>query len=177
MTTWRGAALACALAALGCKRAPTIVDINPPRPATAAAPTPSDVPVDKLLPGELPQGTATAYGLTLPRGFDVVRRFDDSVAAQGTATKQEVVSYLRRRLEAATVEETKSTVTMKGARVKGAPNGPFLRVTVTDGGGIIEIALHDLTPPPVDKTLTEEERWRRAGLKPNGEVLDPTRAM
>lgn len=176
MSVLRGAALLSAtLAVAGCKREPTIVDINPPRPA-AAAPS-SDVPVDKLLPGELPQGTAKAYGLTLPRGFEIVRRFDDSIAAQGTATKQEVVAYLRRRIEASTVEETKSSITMKSARVKSTPNGPFLRVTVTDMGGIIEVSLHDLTPPPVDTTLTEEERWRRAGLKPNGEVLDPTRAM
>ncbi len=175
MTTTRGAALLCALVAAGCRREPTIVDINPPRPATAAPS--SEVPVDRLLPGELPQGTAKAYGLVLPRGFAVIRRFDDSTAAEGTATRREVVSYLRRRIDAATVEETGSTTTMKSARVKGVPSGPALRVTVTDRGGIIEIALQDLTPPPVDKSLTEEERWRRAGLKPNGEVLDPTRAM
>ncbi|MCC6645382.1 MAG: hypothetical protein IT374_07425 [Polyangiaceae bacterium] len=58
-----------------------------------------------------------------------------------------------------------------------AAKGPPLRLSVSDLGGVTEISLQDLTPPPVDTTLTEEERWRRAGLKPTGEVLDPTRAM
>ena len=170
-----GLVLSLVVASTACRREPTIVDINPPKPASAASS--ADVPIDKLLPGELPQGTAKAYGLTLPRGFTIQRRFDDSISAQGSATRQEVVTYLRRRVEASAVEETKSAVTLKGAKVKNVPNGPFLRVTVSDAGGIIEISMQDLTPPPVDTTLTEEERWKKAGLKPNGEVLDPSRAM
>lgn len=165
-----------ALGAGGCRREPTIVDINPPRPKASVAVS-AEVPVDALLPGELPQGTMKAYGLVLPRAFTIQRRFDDSIAAQGLATRQEVVTYLRRRIEASSIEETKSSVIFKSARVKNVPNGPFLRVNVSDAGGIIEISLQDLTPAPVDTSLTEEERWRKAGLKPNGEVLDPTRAM
>ncbi|MCC6645380.1 MAG: hypothetical protein IT374_07415 [Polyangiaceae bacterium] len=168
------AALALASLHGGCKREPTIVDILPPR--ASATSTAQPVPVDKLLPGELPEGTEKAYGLALPRGFRVVRRFDDSIVAEGPAPRGEVVSYLRRRVEAATVEETKASVTLKAARVKAA-KGPPLRLSVSDLGGVTEISLQDLTPPPVDTTLTEEERWRRAGLKPTGEVLDPTRAM
>ena len=28
-------------------------------------------------------------------------------------------------------------------------------------------------PPPPDPNTTEEERWKKAGLQPNGQVLDP----
>ena len=37
--------------------------------------------------------------------------------------------------------------------------------------GRVEMVVRDRTPPPVEEGLTEEERWRQAGMTPDGKVL------
>ena len=44
---------------------------------------------------------------------------------------------------------------------------------ITDRDNRVELVVRDLTPPPVVPGLSEEERWRRTGLRPNGQPLDP----
>lgn len=159
----------------GCRRPP---DDAPPasRGATTAPPPLSALPPDHLAPGELPEGTETAFGLALPRGFTVTARFDDSIFARGQSSPENVTNYVRRRVEAGATDVGPSRTVFGGARAKGKPNAPFVRIEVVEIPGGTEIVVRDLTPPPIEKGLSEEERWKKAGLKPNGEVLDPTHA-
>jgi hypothetical protein len=36
-----------------------------------------------------------------------------------------------------------------------------------------QMVVRDVTPPPVPSGETDEDRWRRAGLRPDGRLLDP----
>ncbi len=33
--------------------------------------------------------------------------------------------------------------------------------------------IKDITPPPLEPGLTDEERWKKAGLTPDGKPIDP----
>ena len=151
-----------------------------PGPAPLASALPSapsgPLPSDHLLWGELAEGPERVLGLALPRGFLVTKRFDGEVVARGSASPERVANYVRRRIEAASVEVGPTRTIFQSARVKGG-SGPLLRIDVTDASEGAEIVLRDLSPVPVPSGLTEEERWRRAGLKPNGDLLDPTKAF
>lgn len=167
------AAAALAIGLAGCKKAP----VDEPLDAPSAAPSqPAPLPVDYTLPSELAEGTETVLGLVLPRGFAVVRTFEGETHARGPASPEQTANFLRRRLQASFVEVGPSSTIFQSARVKGG-NGTPLRVVVGDRSGITEIVVHDLTPAKVDPSLSEEERWRRSGLKPNGELIDPQKTF
>lgn len=132
------------------------------------------LPVDRLLPGELAEGVESAYGLPLPRGFVVERRFEDSVHAVGQSTGERVSAFLRRRMVISTVEVGPARTIFARAR---SGTGVPITVEVTDRDGRVEVLVRNLTPPPVVPGLSEEDRWKRTGLKPNGGLLDPDRTF
>jgi hypothetical protein len=35
------------------------------------------------------------------------------------------------------------------------------------------MTIRDVTPPPVEPGLSEEERWKKAGFAPDGKPIDP----
>ncbi len=36
-----------------------------------------------------------------------------------------------------------------------------------------EMIVNDTTPPPFVPNLTDDQRWKKAGMTPNGQLLDP----
>jgi hypothetical protein len=162
---------------VGCGRSaeptPTAAALAVAAPSTSAEAAP--LPPDQTLPGELAEGTARVSGLLLPGGFRVHRVFENQTHARGPATPEQTANYLRRRLEAS-VDVGPSRTIFSAARVKGK-GGPELRVEVNAPDGITEIVVIEVKPAPVDPSLTEEERWRRAGLKPGGGLLDPLKTF
>jgi hypothetical protein len=36
------------------------------------------------------------------------------------------------------------------------------------------MTIRDITPPPVDPNLTEEQRWKQVGILPGGHIADPS---
>jgi hypothetical protein len=148
----------------------------PPAPQAqpSAEPAPESsapLPPDHLLWGELPEGSEKAFGLLLPRTFQVTRRFEREVAAEGAAPPELLANYIRRHIENSSVEVGPTHTIFRNAHPKGG--GPPLRIDVTLVSGGSQILVIDLTPPPVPTGLSEAERWRQAGLKSNGELLDP----
>lgn len=143
-------------------------------PSSSVAP----LPADRLAPGELPEGPEKAFGLAIPRTFSVARRFDDSVFASGVASPEMLANYVRRRIEADTVEVGPTRTIFVRARVKGAgAKSALLRIEVGEGGLGTELVVRNVTPAPIVPDLSEEERWKREGLTPQGKVLDPTRVF
>ncbi len=128
------------------------------------------LPVDHLLPGELAEGKESAYGLILPRGFVVDQRFEDAIHASGNGSPEHVTAFVRRRLTVSTVEVGPARTIFAAARSK---TGVPITVEITERENRVEVVVRDLTPPPVTPGLSEEERWRRTGLRPNGQPLDP----
>ncbi|MCC6556599.1 MAG: hypothetical protein IT372_26870 [Polyangiaceae bacterium] len=161
------ALLACAEGA--CRR--KTEDPPPPPAPSATAPRP---PVDAVLPGELAEGSELAFGLPIPRRMRVRARFPDEVSAAGDVPPERLSNYVRERVLSPSVETGPAKTVFAKATVKKAPERT-LRIEVVAHPGATELIVRDLTPPPAVHGLSEEERWRRKGLKPDGSPLDPTR--
>jgi hypothetical protein len=157
-----GSALLCAL---GCAKREV------PAPAPAPAPAAS-VAVDRLLPGELAEGHDRAMGLAVPRDMRLMRVFDHSALARGRVAADLVSNYVRKRVDASAVEIGAARTVFPKAHVKGQPDGKVVRIEVVEDVDSTELLLRDLTPPEVPVGLSEEERWRKAGVVP-GKPFDP----
>lgn len=147
--------------------------------ASAPAQVSATAAVDRLAPGELAEGKERAFGLAIPRDLRVERRFDDSVAASARMPAEWIANYVRRRVDADKVEIGPARTVFDGARVKGAPaeSGALLRIEVVQTLVGAELVVRDVTPKRIEPGLSEDERWRKAGLTPNGRPLDPSHAQ
>jgi hypothetical protein len=163
-----------AAGAAGCHQEP---QATPVIAAVSAAPSAPALPVDYQLPGELGEGSEKTFGLILPRRFAVRARFEHASSSFGDASPEQVSNYIRHRVEAATVEVGPARTIFQAAKIKGQASAPLLRIEIADAPGGAEIVVTDLSPAPVVPGLTEEERWRRQGLRPDGRLLDPTKAF
>ena len=161
-------ALAAALTG-GCRerRAPTELEVPPPPPLAA------QLPVDRTLPGELAEGTEKAFGLTLPRVMVVRGRFTDFIVGAASVPPDQVANYIRLRVAADQVETGPLKTVFSRAVVRGQPD-VWLTIEVLSRGGNTELQVHNLSLAKSQPGLTEEERWRAAGLKPDGTPLDRT---
>lgn len=113
------------------------------------------------------------FGLVVPRDLRIVRRFSESIIATGAPSAEQVANYVRPRVNAATVEIGPARTIFDSARVKGDEHeDKLLRIEVIQHSSRTELVVKDMTPVPIDEGLTEEERWRRAGLSPSGKQLD-----
>lgn len=143
----------------------------------ALAPIPSAIPapaaLDQLRPGELAEGKEKMFGLVVPRDLRIVRRFSESIVATGAPRAEEVANYVRHRVTAATVEVGPARTIFNSARIKGDEReDKLLRIEVVQYPSKTELVVKDVTPIPIDEGLTEEERWRRAGISPSGKQLN-----
>lgn len=158
---------------VGCKKTEKIPEPTPFASASAELPT---LPPDQTLPGELAEGNARVAGLLLPSGFEVHRVFEFETYARGPASPEQTANYLRRRLDATSVDVGPTRTIFSSARLKGK-GGPELRVEVNSLENTTEIVVIEMRPAQVDPSLSEEERWRRAGFKPGGGLLDPQKSF
>ena len=161
-------------------------------PTTAVAQPSESVsaPIDHLASDELLEGDSKAFGLTLPRGMRVDAAFVDVVFASGVAPPERlaqsdytaaVTRYVRSRVrEGKMIEPTWDhpyRTTFDHVRVPAMPDKQLV-IDVEPKRGVIggvQIGVHDVTPVPAAKLPDEAARWAAAGLKPNGQPLDPQR--
>jgi hypothetical protein len=168
MTSYRAAlaTAAMALAIAGCHARSTP---DQDTPATSVAPP----PVDRLAPGELPEGTDHAFGLTLPRGMAVTGNFVPVVYASGRLTVHPVVTYLRAHLEGGDLREGESSATFQHVAVRGRAGREFaVHVDASIAG--VRFEMRDTTPVPAPPLANDAERLKHVGLTPTGRFLDPT---
>jgi hypothetical protein len=96
--------------------------------------------------------------------------------ATGQLHAEDVANYVRDRVDVRRVELGAVGTVFAAVHVAGGDPSRVYRIEVNTEENTTEIVMRDVTPvpePPVDRTLTDEERWRRAGYKPNGMPLDP----
>ncbi|MCC6528554.1 MAG: hypothetical protein IT373_38260 [Polyangiaceae bacterium] len=162
-----GVAVAAALGAAGCGRE----EKRPPPPDLAARAPRRQAPVDSTLPGELAEGEGQAFGFHLPRRMRITGSFPDVVIAEGPVGLEALANYVRERLEPGRVETGPSRTVFVDAKLRAEPSR-VVQVEVTSlGAAGVELVVRDKTPLPVEPGLSEEERWRRAGLTPQGEPI------
>lgn len=161
-------ALALTLTAAACKKAPppSAVDLD-------AAPAPAD----HLAEGELPEGADKAFALSLPTAATVDARFPSAVHASARATPEALARFVRARVTGGTERPGPSSATFEGVTVPAEP-GRKLTVEIRPGqrlgGPQAEIVVRDVTPPPrPEPGMSEAELRRKAGLTPDGKLLDP----
>jgi hypothetical protein len=162
----RGIVGALLVLSLGCSKK------EPPPPSLPPTPSATATAADRLLPGELAEGRERALGLVVPRDMKLLRVFDDSAVARGRVGADAVSNYVRKRVDAATAEIGAARTVFPKAHVKGQPPERVVRIEVVEDFGSTELLLRDLTPPPIQPGLSEDERWRKAGVVP-GKPFDP----
>ena len=144
---------------------------------TIAIPAPSGsvAPVDHLAEGELLEGDAKAFGLILPRGVKIVGGFDDLViATSDVVPADKCANYVRQRVKEGKITVGAQATVFERVKTAGAPDLELsVRVEPTNGYEGVKIELRRLTQPKAEVLPDDEARWKAAGLKPNGEVLDP----
>ena len=145
----------------------------------SAAPAPSasvrPKTPDRLAPGELAPGTVEVWGFAAPKELTLERRFPDAAHFVGQVGPEQLANYVRARVEAERVEIGAARTVFPSVRIKGGPPDKTFRIEVLSDRTGTRLVIKDITPPPVVEGLSEEERWRRAGLTPKGEPLDPNK--
>lgn len=132
-------------------------------------PTPSATisSADRLLPGELAEGRERMMGLPVPRDMRLLRVFDDSAVASGHVDPESVSNYVRTRVDAASAEIGAARTLFPKAHVKGQPDDKIVRIEIVPQLGSTELIFFDITPPVHTPGLSDEERWRKAGVVPD----------
>jgi hypothetical protein len=161
----------CSLLGAGChgKRS------GPPAPAASALPSAtSTLPLDHLAPDELAPGKAEVYGFAVPRGMEVESRLADRAYIGGRVSPEALANYVREQVVVSHVEIGAARTVFPMARIKGGPPDRVFNLEVLPDGAQTRLVIKDVTPPPPPPPgLTEAERWRAAGLTPDGRPLDP----
>jgi hypothetical protein len=164
------ATVLAAACAIGCEKEDAPL-VGAAIAADALAPSPRD----HFGPGELLEGNERAFGLALPRGTHIDSAFPQQVLASTDAKATDVANYIRTRVSMGTVKVGAASTMFDRVQVPALPSHELvIRVEEGPMGNGSRITLRDVTPPPVDPGLSDEERWRQAGLKGPGQAADPT---
>jgi hypothetical protein len=142
-----------------------------PRPAPSLGI--SAKPLDRLAPGELRPGQKQVFGLEVPAGMVVRGEFLEVAYLHGKVTPEALANYVRDRVVVDHVEIGAARTVFPYARIKRGPADRFFQIEVIRGNANTELVIKDVTPrPKPPEQLTDEERWRRAGRRPDGKPLD-----
>ena len=129
-------------------------------------------PVDRLAPGELGVSSRMVFGFAVPRGLRVDAEFRDAVHLSGAVALNALGKYVRDRVIVSHVEVMGARWVFPNARIKGGDARRVYRLELVSDGGRTHLVIRDTTPPPTVEGLSEPERWKRAGLTPNGKPLN-----
>jgi hypothetical protein len=166
LITLCAAAWFTAAAGMGCKSKP------PPEPPAPAPPAPAD----HLATNEVIEGKDKAFALPLPFYSRVTGRFTTSVTVRSALKPEELANFVRARVKDGNVVAGGASTTFENVIVPAEPTRKLtieVRRTPLTGDARSEMTIRDVTPPPLDPNLTEEERWKSVGMTPDGKLLDP----
>jgi len=158
-----------------CKSEPLTI-VTPPS-AQASAPAP---PPDHLAKNELLEGSAKAFGLVLPLGVRIDAAFADVIFASGQVPDEAVVQYVRARVREGKMIRPDfagdGRTKFDHVKVPATPDREYA-IFVGPARGVVggtKIEIRDVTPVKAPSLPDDTARWKKAGLSPNGAVLDPS---
>lgn len=128
---------------------------------------------DRVAPGTLLEGEVVAFGFRAPKDMRLVARFHDAAHFEGRVKLADLEDYVRARVVARHVEVTPTRSVFPGARIRGGDPKRVYRFELVPKPPDLQLVVRDITPPPPTEGLSEEERWKRAGLTPEGKLLAP----
>ena len=154
-----------AVAAGGC-------DEKPPPEKPAAASAKPKKPLDRLAPGELAGGTVNVFGFVAPRRMRLERKYPDAAHLTGAVSPEAVANYVRKQVAVQHVEVGAARTVFPKAAIRGGKPGRVYRIEVVAAGPRTRLLIKDITPPPTTQGISEAERWKRAGMSPDGKLLN-----
>ncbi len=144
-----------------------------PAPAASTSAAPAPVPLDHLAADELAPGKAEVYGFAVPREMAVESQLIDRAYVSGRVSPEALANYVRQRVTVSHVEIGAARTVFPMARINGGPTDRFFTLEVLPDGPRTRLVIKDTTPPPPPVPgLSDAERWRAAGLSPDGKPLD-----
>lgn len=153
---------------LGCRG-----ERNAPAAVASAAASAAPLPLDHLAADELAPGKAEVYGFAVPREMEVESRLLDRAYVTGRVSPEALANYVRRRVTVSHVEIGAARTVFPMARINGGPADRLFTLEVLPDGPRTRLVIKDVTPPPPPPPgLSDAERWRAAGLSPDGKPLD-----
>jgi hypothetical protein len=158
-----------ALALLGCESKGTGAPVAP-----SASAQPSALPVDHLAEGELQPGKSEVFGFPVPVGMELENRFADRAYLNAPRISPErLANYVRQHVTVSHVEIAAARTVFPNARINGNTTGKVYLLEVAPAGAGARLTIKDATPPPPPPPgLSDAERWRAAGMSPDGRPLD-----
>jgi len=167
-TASRLAFLACCLcAACQTKSEPS------PGPAGSVAKAGAPKPIDRLAPDELAAGNAEVWGFVVPREMQIEHRYKEATHLVGPVKPDALANYVRERVIVSHVEIGAARTIFPEARIKAGAADRIYELDVIPEPGMTRLVIRDTTPPKIQPGLSDAERWRQAGLTPEGRPLDP----
>ena len=130
-------------------------------------------PIDRLAPDELAAGNADVWGFVVPREMQVEHRYQGITHLIGPVKPDALSNYVRERVVVSHVEIGAGRTIFPDARIKAGAADRVYELDVIPEPGITRLIIRDMTPPKIVPGLSDAERWRRAGLTPEGRPLDP----
>lgn len=147
---------------------------KPPPDRRDEAPPP---PPDHLAPGEVPEGGDKAFALPLPRASRVFMKFPETVHVRSSLPPEQLSNFVRARVKSGRVLVGATMTTFEDVVVPAEPKRHLtveIRPARTFSDARSEMVVKDVTPPPPpDENESEADRRRKAGLTPDGKLLDP----
>lgn len=164
MTTTAMLVVAAAVALAGCKRKE-----EPAAPPDAAA------PVDHFVKGEIPEGSERAFTLPLPLHSTVKARFERSVHVASEHTPDELTRFVQLRVKDGKVVSVGNDTSFdRVVVVKDASRTLTIQIrpaaVLNDYKS--QLVVDDVTLPPEQPGTTDADRWRKAGMTPDGKLID-----
>ncbi|HEY3254606.1 MAG TPA: hypothetical protein VGJ91_11680 [Polyangiaceae bacterium] len=133
----------------------------------------SSKPIDRLAADELAAGNAEVWGFVVPREMQVEHRYKEVTHLIGRVKPDALANYVRERVVVSHVEIGAARTIFPDARIKAGAADRVYELDVIPEPGITRLIIRDTTPPKIQPGLTDAERWRQAGLTPEGRPLDP----
>lgn len=142
-------------------------------PAEDAGPPPTD----HLAVGEIPEGMEKAFALPLPRGSRIALRFPGSIHVTTSLAPEQLSNFIHTRVKAGKMVVGTTMTTFDDVVALAEPTR-HLTIEIRPGaplsGWLSQMVVKDVTPaPPPDPNETPAERLRKAGLTPDGKLIDP----
>ncbi len=130
--------------------------------------------VDHLGPGELADGPLHAFELKLPAGMRIREAFSNVVYAWGQVDPMQLANYLRAEVQGGSISVGAAATVFDRVMVPTNTRRLLrIRVDAVGQGRAAQLEVRDVTPVPVPSASSDEERWRQAGMTPDGKLLDP----
>ena len=163
----------CCLALASCLPACSRGDGGAPAPQPQPSASAQPPPVDRLAPGELAPGERQVFGFLVPKEMEVVLQTPRRALLEGEVEAGELIEYVRTRVVVAHVEIGAGRTIFPQARIKDGPPDRLYQLEVMPVRRGTTMTVEDVTPRPKDlQNVPQDERWRRAGRRPDGSV-DP----